>query len=204
MPRLEYTSDEKLSEQAKEFLQRAEERGSPDSRVLRVIFKTNAGLAWYRFWLALTEEGILPPDLKELCRVKIAFSHTCGYCSTVRSTAAKKAGLTEKKIQEVWDYENSDAFSTREKLALRFADYLRTDLEKIDDAFYAELKKHFSEEELVELGIWCAENVGSGSFVRTLDIITWAQACELNPMTAENARKKGVGKEEHEPAAANA
>ena len=56
-------------------------------------------------------------------------------------------------------------------------------------AFYAELKEHFTESEIVELGLWCAENVGAGSFVRTLSIITWEQACELNPQTAANAGK---------------
>ena len=57
------------------------------------------------------------------------------------------------------------------------------------ELFYAELKEHFTETEIVELGLWCAENVGAGSFVRTLNIITWEQACELNPQTAANAEK---------------
>ncbi len=191
MPRLDYLSDEQLSSAATDFIRHAEQAGSPDPRVLRVLFRSKAGEAWYRYWLSLTREGLLPPDLKELCRVKIAFEHTCGYCSTVRSTAALNAGLSEEKIQEVWDYENSSAFTEREKLALRFADYMKNDLEKADnDGFYAELKAHFSDEEIVELGLWCAENVGAGSFVRTLDIITWDQACELNPLTAKNAGKK--------------
>lgn len=190
MPRLKYISDEALTAEAKEFLKLAEKAGSPDARVLRLLFKSSAGLAWYRYWRAFAIEGELPADLKELCRVKIAFEHTCGYCSTVRSTAAKEAGLSEEKIQQVWDYEKSDIFSKREKLALRFADYLKHDIAKADDdAFYVELREHFSESEIVELGLWCAENVGAGSFVRTLNIISWKQACELNPQTAANAGK---------------
>jgi hypothetical protein len=42
------------------------------------------------------------------------------------------------------------------------------------------------------LGLWCAENVGAGSFVRTLNIITWDEACELNPQTASNAQGKSA------------
>ena len=83
MPRLDYVEDKDLAPEALEYLALAESAGSPDPRVLRVIFRTPAGLAWYRYWLALSNEGILPRDLKELCRVKIAFDHTCGYCSTV-------------------------------------------------------------------------------------------------------------------------
>jgi len=193
MPRLEYLEDRELSEEAQDFLRNAESAGSPDPRVLRVLFRSPIGLAWYRYWLALSNEGELPRELKELCRVKIAFDHTCGYCGTVRSTAAQEAGLTEEKIQEVWDFQSSTVFSEREKLALRFADYLKHDLSKADDdAFYAQLREHFSASEIVELGLWCAENVGAGSFVRTLNIITWAEACELNPQTARNAHKRGA------------
>ncbi len=193
MPRLDYVEDKDLAPEALEYLALAESAGSPDPRVLRVIFRTPAGLAWYRYWLALSNEGILPRDLKELCRVKIAFDHTCGYCSTVRSSAAKDVGLTENKIQEVWDFENSSVLSEREKMALRFADHLKHDLAKADDdAFYAQLREHFSAEEIVELGLWCAENVGAGSFVRTLNIITWDEACKLNPQTASNAQGKSA------------
>ena len=193
MPRLDYVEDKDLAPEALEYLALAESAGSPDPRVLRVIFRTPAGLAWYRYWLALSNEGILPRDLKELCRVKIAFDHTCGYCSTVRSSAAKDVGLTENKIQEVWDFENSSVLSEREKMALRFADHLKHDLAKADDdAFYAQLREHFSVEEIVELGLWCAENVGAGSFVRTLNIITWDEACKLNPQTASNAQGKSA------------
>lgn len=189
MPRLDYLSDKDLTEEGLKMIENAEAAGSPDPRVLKVLFRSKAGLAWYRYWLSLTLEGELPIDLKELCRVKIAFEHTCGYCSTVRSNAAKDMGLSEEKIQQVWNYENSDMFSVREKLALRFADYLKHDISKADnDAFYEELKTHFSESEIIELGMWCAENVGAGSFVRTLNIISWGQACELNPMTNRNAK----------------
>ena len=191
MPRLDYLDDADLSAEALEYVANAEKAGSPDPRVLRIIFRTNAGVAWYRYWLALSNDGILERDLKELCRVKIAFDHSCGYCGTVRSSAARDVGLTEDKIQEVWDFENSNVLSDREKTALRFADHLKHDISKADDdAFYAQLREHFSEAEIVELGLWCAENVGAGSFVRTLNIITWEQACQLNPQTAANAQAK--------------
>ena len=194
MPRLEYRRDAELGTEAEAFLAHAESAGSPDPRVLRVIFASPAGLAWYRYWLSLCNDGELPKDLKELCRIKIAFDHACGYCGSVRSTDAKAAGLTEDKIQAVWDFENSELLSAREKLALRFADHLKHDIAKADDdAFYAELKAHFTDSQIVELGLWCAENIGAGSFVRTLNIVSWAEACELNPRTARNALRNQAG-----------
>jgi len=189
MPRLDYLNPEALDSQARQYLDEAEQAGSPDSRVLRILFRSPAGLAWFRYWQALSNDGVLPRDLKELCRVKIAFDHTCGYCSTVRSNAAKEVGLTEERIQQLWNFEESDAFSPREKMALRFAHYIKHDISKADsDEFYAELGEYFSDAEIVELGLWCAENEGAGKFVRTLNIITWAEACELNPQTGANAK----------------
>lgn len=191
MPRIEFLADDAIPEASRHFIKHAEEAGSPDPRVLRILFRSKAGEAWYRYWKTLTEDCELPADLKELCRVKIAFEHRCGYCGTVRSARARKLGLPEEKVQEVWDYETSPLFTPREKMALRFADHLKHDIARADsDAFYAELREHFSESEIVELGLWCAENVGAGSFVRTLGIITWEQACELNPMTAKNSGGK--------------
>ena len=152
MPRLEFLEDSDLAPEAREYIALAESAGSPDPRVLRIIFRSSAGLAWYRYWLSLSNDGELPRDLKELCRVKIAFDHTCGYCSTVRSSAARDVGLTENKIQEVWEFENSTVLSDREKMALRFADHLKHDISKADDdSFYSQLKLHFSESEIVEL-----------------------------------------------------
>ena len=140
MPRIPYLKEEELTAETRELLERAEVAGSPDSRVLRVLFKSPVGLAWYRYWTFMSNEGELPKDLKELCRVKIAFEHNCGYCSTVRSSPARASGLTEDKIQQVWNYEESSVFSEREKLALRFADNLKHDLAEVDDdEFYAEL-----------------------------------------------------------------
>lgn len=190
MPRLPFLEDHELTEEALGHIRHAESAGSPDPRVLRIIFRAEAGRAWYRYWRTLTQEGVLPIDLKELCRVKIAFDHTCGYCSTVRSAAAKDIGLQEQKIQEVWNFEESDVFDDRERMALRYAHYIRFDLDKLcTDEFYDALKELFTEEEIIELGLWCCENLGAGSFVRTLNIVTWGQACELNPLTAANSRR---------------
>ena len=90
-------------------------------------------------------------------------------------------GLTEEKIQELWDYAHSDAFTPREKIALRFAELLNDDFQAVDDALYEELKGHFSEPEILELGFMIAMTLGGGRFVRTLNLMSWEEACALNP-----------------------
>ena len=109
-------------------------------------------------------------------------AHRCGYCSTVRSKVARAEGLTEDKIAQLSDFESSDDFSEREKAALRYAALFKSGDGAIDsDAVYDELRRHFSEEEIIELGLFCAETDGAGKFVRSLSVLTWDEAVEINP-----------------------
>lgn len=67
------------------------------------------------------------------------------------------------------NYANSDRFTDAEKVALRYAELMGTDPSRIDSAFYDELKKHYTTEEIVELGAFVGFNVGYHTFFGTLD-----------------------------------
>ena len=132
----------------------------------------------------------MPHKLKEMCRIKISVAHQCGYCSTVRSNVAKAEGLTEDMIGDLFDHAGSKHFTAREKAALHYADLFKQGEHAIDkDEVYAELAKHFSDEEIIELGLFCAEVDGVGKFVKSLNVISWDEACALNPkLRAEPAQ----------------
>ena len=108
--------------------------------------------------------------------------HLCGYCSTVRSNVAKARGLTEEKIAEIKNFETSELFTERERAALRFAGLFKSGDDAIDsDEVYDNLKRHFTEEEIIELALLCAETDGVGKFARSLQMRTWEEACEIQP-----------------------
>jgi alkylhydroperoxidase family enzyme len=88
---------------------------------------------------------------------------------TVRYAGARQAGLTEVKIAALDDL-SSDLFTPRERAALTFADLMSTDHHAIDDAVFAELRRHFSEAEIVELGVSTALFVGFGRLNAVLGI----------------------------------
>ena len=67
------------------------------------------------------------------------------------------------------DYETSDNFTKAEKIALRYSEYMDTAPEKIDRRFFGDLSEHYSTEEIVELGVFIAFNVGYHRFFGTLD-----------------------------------
>ncbi len=61
-------------------------------------------------------------------------------------------GLSEDQIAGLDEYPTSSHFSTREKLALEYADRITQSDRDVDEAFFAKLEKEFSTpEEIVEL-----------------------------------------------------
>ena len=56
-----------------------------------------------------------------------------------------------EKLGEVLAWRDSKLFSPMERVALEYAERITTTGQKVDDALFAELKKHFTEAEIVEL-----------------------------------------------------
>jgi AhpD family alkylhydroperoxidase len=183
MPRLRYIDEAEKTARDREMIESARRTGAPDPRVVSIMLRNpKAGAAWVEYWNKLLYHGVLPHKLKEMCRIKISVAHQCGYCSTVRSHVAKAEGLTEDLVTQLLDYESSTHFSEREKAALRYADAFKKGEHAIDsDEIFSQLHEHFSDEEIIELGLFCAETDGVGKFVRSLNVISWEEACSLNP-----------------------
>ena len=55
------------------------------------------------------------------------------------------------KVAGVVNWRDSTLFSPTERLALEYAERITYTDRSVDDAFFAELKKHFSEPQVVEL-----------------------------------------------------
>ena len=67
------------------------------------------------------------------------------------------------------NYQKSKHLSDADKIAIRFCELMATDPDAIDEAFYDELKKYYSLEEIVELGAFIGLNIGYHTFYGTLD-----------------------------------
>jgi AhpD family alkylhydroperoxidase len=186
MPRLRFIEEQELDAEKRALIASAERTGAPDPRVVRIMVRSSAGLAWVKCWNSVLYDGRLPHRLKEMCRIRISVAHRCGYCSTVRSNVAREQGLDEGLVQQVLGDLSGARLSPREKAALEYADLFKAGDDPIDsDEVYAALRRHFSEEEVVELGMLCAQTVGVGRLVRSLNIVSWEEACELNPALAK-------------------
>lgn len=70
----------------------------------------------------------------------------------------------------MYDFKNSD-LSEREKAVLQLTEIIATDPHTLDDAFFAQLKKHFSDEQLLDLGFAVGMLNGLHRFLETFGIL---------------------------------
>lgn len=112
-------------------------------------------------------EGFLDFELKELVRAYIALSGDCTYCSN--QGVARELNADREQLQALLDYQSSEKYSHRERLAFRYADAIMWDPTQADEAMWAELHAEFTEPELVELGYWIGFTFGGQRWLKTLD-----------------------------------
>jgi hypothetical protein len=75
--------------------------------------------------------------------------------------------LTNARIRAVRDFENAD-FSEREKLALRYADFLKYDPQGVTPEFLVELKRHFTDAQICEIGYVMLAYGGAHNFLSSI------------------------------------
>jgi alkylhydroperoxidase family enzyme len=103
--------------------------------------------------------GTLPPRLLELCRLRIAFWNQCRSCMSLRYMPDV---VDEDLVCSLERPEQGGDLTEAEKAALRYADLLATNHLAIDEGVYEDLRRHFDEGQIVELGMYCAASIGYG------------------------------------------
>lgn len=121
--------------------------------------------AMFSYFLA-GEGGLIEPQLLELMRLRGANLNACTYCATVRlqpvvadvKPKEQILGLRDissmSKAQAVAALKNAvdvDRLTPREAAAIALVDRIIVDPHAVDDALVAELRKHFSDDEIIEL-----------------------------------------------------
>jgi alkylhydroperoxidase family enzyme len=121
--------------------------------------------ALFAYFLA-GDGGLIEPQLLELMRLRGANLNACTYCATVRlqpvaaQIEAKESalglvdisGMTKAEaIAALRDKLDQSRLTSREMAALHLVDRIIIDPHSVDDKLFAELRRHFSDEEIIEL-----------------------------------------------------
>ena len=96
-------------------------------------------------------EGKVDRGLKRLIAHVASRAAGCQYCMAHTAGGALHFGVEEQKLAAIWDYQTSPLFSTAERAALDLAVAGATVPNVATDEMFIELKKHWNEEQIVEI-----------------------------------------------------
>jgi AhpD family alkylhydroperoxidase len=138
------------------------------------------------FLKPLLSDGALSGWYKELVAVRVAILQESEYAIRAHAASAKKKGAGDEQIAGVKDFERG-AFSDKEKAGFRAADRLHGGARGVDDAFYGEVRKFFSEDEVIELFLTAAAFEMFPRFIDGLRIPVTPLPAEAAPTTRASA-----------------
>ncbi len=92
----------------------------------------------------------LDRKLYDAVYLRVSLINGCHYCSQHHIQGVKRAGLTPEQMKALKDGTYS-GFGSPEQVALRYAEKLTRTPGAASDGDFAELKKHFSDEQIVDL-----------------------------------------------------
>jgi AhpD family alkylhydroperoxidase len=121
----------------------------------RLEYRT-ASPAAYRAMLGLEsfigKSSKLEPSLIELVKMRASQINGCAFCLDMHSKGARAAGETEQRLYALNAWRETPFFTDRERAAMAWTEAVTLITEgHAPDAVYEETRKHFSEEELVNL-----------------------------------------------------
>jgi uncharacterized peroxidase-related enzyme len=93
----------------------------------------------------------ISPQLRNLVSQMASRASGCGYCMAHTAHTAGRVGISDAKEEALWQYETSPLFSEAERAALRVAQGAAQVPNAVTDEDFAELKRHYSEAQIVDI-----------------------------------------------------
>jgi AhpD family alkylhydroperoxidase len=92
------------------------------------------------------------PKLRALIELRVSQINGCAFCLDMHANEARHLGETQQRLDCVAAWRETPFFADRERAALAWAEAITHVAEtRVPDELYAEMKKHFSDKELVDL-----------------------------------------------------
>ena len=110
-------------------------------------FQAMLGLETY-----IRKSSKLEPSLLELVRMRASQINGCAFCLDMHSKDARAAGETEQRLYTLDAWHETPFFTDRERAALAWTEAVTLVAEgHVPDEVFEEARKHFSDEELINL-----------------------------------------------------
>lgn len=117
--------------------------------------------AMVQFYQKIFFDGRVGEKHKQLARLRLSMNHGCRTCNLQNLVGVANIGFSPEQIDAMWRQEYS-GFSEDEQAVMELADEIALNNEhgKLTPELYAKLKRHFCDEDILELGLCLAVIVG--------------------------------------------
>ena len=125
--------------------------GFTPNSVLTMQRRPEIAKAFIQLNIAVTQPVHIDNQLKRLVGLVASVASGCRYCQAHLALGSKRFGAADEKLEAVWEYKTSSLFSDAERVALDFALAAASVPNAVDEEICRELKKHYSDDAIVEL-----------------------------------------------------
>lgn len=80
--------------------------------------------------------------------------------------------LSEDLYAHVAEWQTYEGYTDAERLAIEFTEKFAIDHKKLDDAFFARMREHFSDEEILEISVCVGNWLMMGRITMIMDVNT--------------------------------
>jgi alkylhydroperoxidase family enzyme len=167
VPNVPQIKDDAADPGLREVIERAKVTKSPPPAWYRTMGQNpEVAKEFARYWDMLHRGGTVPHEIKELARIQIAQIVGCEFCARQTSPLASSITEEEKMSCALPNWEHPDP---KTRAALHYARTLTLD-DGRDKEVYAELKKFYSNAEIVELSAFFCLTAGGNRMAKSWSI----------------------------------
>ena len=131
-----------------------------------------------RFYAGIFFGGRVDQRYKQLARLELSLLHGCRTCNKQNVPGALEAGITQQQVDAMLDFE-SGPFTEAEKAVIAYArEVALTNLDgRMTPELHRRLATHFSQPEILELGVVMAVISGMAKLSFVLDLVEKEPYC---------------------------
>lgn len=153
MARVQMVEKETALPDIQKIFEKIENAGDRVLNIFKVVGNSpKIGRDFLRLGTAILAKGSLDPALRELAILRVGNLAQANYEWTQHVPIGLEAGLSQKQIDEISNWEKSSIFNEKERTVLRYTDEIAVNIRVSDDTFSI-LKNAFNDQEIVELTI---------------------------------------------------
>lgn len=146
-PLVHQVTDKEAKKRAKELFEQIKSSTGKVPKWMRVMANCEDVLVgFFSLFKATMDDTPVDKLLKWKVAYKVSEMNKCEFCVSISKIQLKQFGLKDKEVSEI-----EKASSVKERTALKYAQAATKHAYNIDPKIFGEMKKHFTDEQIVEI-----------------------------------------------------